>query len=62
MPVVLRRQPDLVHGFVNMIGLAPRCREAVAEAAGALRAGLTFTKPNRACVPSVRLELTLCGI
>jgi hypothetical protein len=26
-----------------MIGLAPRCREAVAEAAGALRAGLAFT-------------------
>jgi acetyl esterase len=43
VPVVLRRQSDLVHGFVNMIGLAPRCREAVAEAAGALRAGLAFT-------------------
>jgi len=41
--VVLRRQRDLVHGFVNMIGLAPRCREAVAEAAGALRAGLAFS-------------------
>ena len=36
VPVVLRRQPDLVHGFVNMIGLSPRCRAAVAEAAGAL--------------------------
>ena len=23
VPVVLRRQPDLVHGFVNMIGLVP---------------------------------------
>ena len=43
VPVVLRRHPDLVHGFVNMIGLAPRCREAVAEAAGALRAGLDST-------------------
>ena len=41
--VVLRRQPDLVHGFVNLIGLLPRCREAVADAAGALRTGLTFT-------------------
>lgn len=40
VPVVLHRQPDLVHGFVNMIGLSPRCREAVAEAAGALRTGL----------------------
>jgi len=42
VPVALRRQADLVHGFVNMIGVAPRCREAVAEAAGALRAGLAF--------------------
>jgi acetyl esterase len=42
VPVALRRQSDLVHGFVNMIGLAPRCREAVAEAAGVLRAGLAF--------------------
>jgi acetyl esterase len=40
VPVVLRRHPDLVHGFVNMIGLSVRCREAVAEAAGALRMGL----------------------
>lgn len=39
VPVVLRRQPDLIHGFVNMIGLSPRCREAVAEAASALRLG-----------------------
>lgn len=42
VPVVLRRQPDLVHGFVNLIGLLPRCREAVADAAGALRSGLAF--------------------
>jgi acetyl esterase len=40
--VVLRRHPDLVHGFVNMIGLGSRCREAVAEAAGALRTGLAL--------------------
>lgn len=37
VPVVLRRQPDLVHGFVNMIGLSARCRAAVGEAATALR-------------------------
>ena len=42
VPVVLRRQPALVHGFVNMIGLSPRCRLAVAEAAGALRTGLAL--------------------
>ena len=37
VPVVLRRQSDLIHGFVNLIGLSVRCREAVAEAAGALQ-------------------------
>ena len=42
VPVVLRRHTDLVHGFVNMIGLSPRCREAIAEAAGALRTGLAW--------------------
>jgi acetyl esterase len=53
VPIVLRRQPDLVHGFVNLIGLLPRCREAVADAAGALRSGLAFaarpstTRPDK---------------
>ncbi|MEP6561842.1 MAG: alpha/beta hydrolase, partial [Nakamurella sp.] len=42
VPVVTVRQPDLIHGFVNMIGLTARCREAVIEAAGALRAGLAM--------------------
>ena len=42
VPVVLRRHPDLVHGFVNLTGLSGRCREAVAEAAGALRTGLVL--------------------
>ena len=47
VPVVLRRQPDLVHGFVNLIGISPRCREAVAEAAGALRTGLALRAASR---------------
>lgn len=45
VPVVCRREPALVHGFVNMIGLSARCRTAVAEAVGSLRlsfAGLAF--------------------
>jgi acetyl esterase len=42
VPVVLRRHPDLIHGFANMIGLSTRCREAVAEAASALRIGLAL--------------------
>ncbi len=40
VPVVMERHTDLVHGFVNMIGVSPRCREAVAAAAAAVRAGL----------------------
>ncbi len=46
VPVVVRRQGDLVHGFVNMLGLSQRCREAVAEAAEALRAALTPRAPS----------------
>ncbi len=37
VPVLLRREPDQVHGFVNMIGLSARSRAAVAEAAQDLR-------------------------
>jgi acetyl esterase len=40
VPVVSRCHPDLIHGFVNFIGIGRRFREAVAEAAGALRTGL----------------------
>ena len=40
--VTLRREPDLVHGFANLLGISVRCREAVAQAAGALRVGLAL--------------------
>jgi acetyl esterase len=40
VPVVARCHTDLIHGFVNFIGIGRRFREAVAEAAGALRTGL----------------------
>ncbi|WP_026404569.1 alpha/beta hydrolase [Actinomadura rifamycini] len=40
VPVALRRQDDLIHGFANMWGLGGRFREAMAEAAGALRTGM----------------------
>jgi len=40
--VTLRREPDLMHGFANLLGISVRCREAVAQAAGALRVGLAF--------------------
>jgi acetyl esterase len=40
VPVALSRQPDLIHGYINFIGVGQRFREATAEAAGALRLGL----------------------
>ena len=43
--VALRRQDDLIHGFANMWSLGGRFREAVAEAAGALRTGL-YARPS----------------
>ncbi|MFB7865772.1 alpha/beta hydrolase [Streptomyces sp. NPDC056069] len=39
--VALSRQPDLVHGYVNFLGIGRRFREATAEAAGALRLALS---------------------
>ncbi len=41
--VIQQREPDLMHGFANLLGISVRCREAVAHAAGALRAGLALT-------------------
>ena len=40
VPVVLTRQADLPHGFLNFVGLGGRFAEAAGEAAGALRLGL----------------------
>jgi acetyl esterase len=40
VPVTLRREPDLVHGFVNAVGLGGRAAEAAGAFATALRAGL----------------------
>ena len=40
--VILRREPDLMHGFANMLGVSVRCREAVAQGAGALRVGVAL--------------------
>jgi acetyl esterase len=42
--VVQRREPDLMHGFANLLGISVRCREAVARAAGALTTGLQAAK------------------
>jgi acetyl esterase len=42
VPVVKRQHDDLIHGFVSFISLGSRFREAVSEAAGALRTGLAL--------------------
>lgn len=40
VPTTLRREPDLVHGFINAVGLGGRSREAADAIAAKLRAGL----------------------
>ncbi len=40
VPTVLRREPDLVHGFVNAVGLGGRAREAMDGIAAEMREGL----------------------
>lgn len=40
VPVALRRHDGLVHGFLNTVGSGRVAREALLEAAGALRVGL----------------------
>ncbi len=45
--VTLRREPDLIHGFASMLGVSERCREALAQAAGALRTGLATADTER---------------
>jgi acetyl esterase len=42
IPVVKRQHDDLIHGFASFITLGTRFREAVSEAAGALRTGLAL--------------------
>jgi acetyl esterase len=39
--VALKREPDLVHGFINAVGLGGRSREALGEIAAAIRRGLS---------------------
>jgi acetyl esterase len=55
---VLRRFDSLIHGFFNMVGVSPACRDAVIEIAGATRALFAVgaahaTQPTAApCPPS----------
>jgi acetyl esterase len=38
--VALRRHPGLIHTFANLVAVCPSARQAMLEAAGALRMGL----------------------
>lgn len=46
VPVALRRHPGLVHAFVNAIAIGHVGRDALLEAAGALRVGLSAARPT----------------
>ncbi len=46
VPVALNRQADLIHGFVNFLGVGRRFRDATLEIAAALRTGLALTVQN----------------
>ena len=40
VPTTLRRESDLVHGFINAVGVSSRAREALGSVATAIRGGL----------------------
>ncbi|MEV0704224.1 alpha/beta hydrolase [Saccharopolyspora sp. NPDC050389] len=44
VPVIARRFPDLIHGFVNLRPIGGRFQEALFEIVGTLRAGLELQK------------------
>ncbi|HEY3751697.1 MAG TPA: alpha/beta hydrolase [Pseudonocardiaceae bacterium] len=48
VPVVVRKHADLIHGFAGFLGVAPRAREAMADAVGALRTGLAMAARSEA--------------
>jgi hypothetical protein len=44
VPVVLRRFPGLIHGFINLTGLSHSAHDAVIEIGGATRALLACAR------------------
>jgi acetyl esterase len=55
VPVALRRHRGLIHGFANAVGIGHVGREALVEAAGALRVGLAVAPRQRLAVwPQIR--------
>lgn len=47
VPVVVSRQDDLIHGYANMLTIGGRFKEAMFEAVGALRTGLSLATPQK---------------
>jgi acetyl esterase len=47
-PAILRRFPELVHGFVNLSAINPACHDALVEVAGSVRAMLALQTQNGA--------------
>ena len=43
-PVILRRFPGLIHGFINMTAINPASHDALVEMAGSLRAMLATVR------------------
>jgi acetyl esterase len=58
---VLRRFDSLIHGFFNMVGVSPACRDAVIEIAGATRA-LFAIGAARATRPSSTARSSATGV
>ena len=46
VPVALHRHSRLVHAFVNTTGIGTAGREAMLQAAGALRVGISLREPK----------------
>jgi acetyl esterase len=56
VPTTLRRESDLVHGFINAFGLGGRAGQAMAEIAAALRGGLAAAGAARSDPPASTLS------
>jgi acetyl esterase len=59
---VLRRFDALVHGFFNMVGVSPVCRDAVIEIAGATRALFAISSSTTRHAPSAHARSTESGV
>ena len=55
VPITLRREPDLVHGFINAVGLGGRAAEAAHPIAEAIAAGLDPGAVGRPTAPAATL-------